>query len=317
MAAPAPPALDRFRDEFASLPGEPGRLGVAVSGGADSLALLLLAAAGYPGQVEAATVDHGLRPESRSEAESVAELCRGLGVPHEILAVSVPDGKAGIQGEAREARYGALAVWCKRRGLPVLLTAHHCDDQAETLLMRLQRGAGLPGLTGIRPARKLAPGLLLLRPLLGWSKDELREIVREAGIDPVDDPTNRDPAYDRTRIRTLLTANPDLDPRRLARSIKALREADEALDWMAESLSSSRMREEKEELVIEVEGLPREMRRRLLVQAIGRCQPGWKGGDVEGLLQALESGSTATLAGLKASGGRVWRLGPAPPRRAP
>jgi hypothetical protein len=86
---------------------------------------------------------------------------------------------------------------------------------------------------------------------------------------------------------------------------------------MAESLSSSRMREEKGELVIEVEGLPREMRRRLVIQAIGRFQPGWKGGDVEGLLQALESGSTATLAGLKASGGRVWRLGPAPPRRAP
>ncbi len=316
MATPAPPALDRFRNDLSSLAGEPGRLAIAVSGGGDSVALLLLAAAGYPGRIEAATVDHGLRPESRTEAEAVAGLCRRLGIPHEILTVSVPDGKAGIQGEAREARYGALTAWCLQQGLPYLLTAHHGDDQAETLLMRLQRGAGLTGLTGSRPARSLAPGLILLRPLLGWSKDELRQIVQEAGIEPADDPSNRDPSYDRTRIRAVLAANPDLEPRRLARSVTSLREADVALEWMAQSLCSSRMREEKGEMLIDVEGLPRELRRRLLVRAIGRLQPDWKRGDVEGLLQALETGSTATLAGLKAIGGGVWRIGPAPPRRS-
>ncbi len=161
----------------------------------------------------------------------------------------------------------------------------------------------------------MARGIFRLRPLGGWTKDEHPLIVRGAGSHRADDPSNRDPAYDRTWVRAVLAANPNLEPRRLARSVASLREADEALDWMTESLSTSHMREEEGEMLIDVEGLPRELRRRLLVRAIGRFQPGWKRGDVEGLLQALETGSTATLAGLKAIGGGVWRLGPAPPRR--
>jgi tRNA(Ile)-lysidine synthase len=142
---------------------------VAVSGGPDSLALLLLAHAAMPGLVEAATVDHGLRSESADEAAFVAEICGKLGVPHATLKVTV--GAGNLQAEARAARYAALAGWMAERGLAALATAHHADDQAETLILRLNRGSGVAGLAGVR-ARGLVPGtrLPLLRPLLGWRR---------------------------------------------------------------------------------------------------------------------------------------------------
>ena len=132
--------LDRFRADLDPLipPGTP--FGVAVSGGPDSLALLLLAAAARPGEISAATVDHALRQGSREEAETVADLCERLGVPHAILAIEwdTPP-RSAIQEKAREVRYGALAGWMSEGGLPVVATAHHLDDQAETLVMRLNR----------------------------------------------------------------------------------------------------------------------------------------------------------------------------------
>src|SRR5687767_15062838 len=139
---PSPQQVERFRDDLEALTGqgcaEP--LGVAISGGPDSLALLLLAAAAFPGRVAAATVDHGLRAESADEAHHVASVCAELGCPHNILAIAVPDGARGIQAEARKARYGALRAWAEEAGIDQIATAHHADDQAETILMRLQRG---------------------------------------------------------------------------------------------------------------------------------------------------------------------------------
>jgi tRNA(Ile)-lysidine synthase len=312
--------VQRFRRDLEALLPVPDRLGAAVSGGPDSLALLLLAAAAFPGRVHAATVDHGLRPGSAVEALHVEDIAARAGAPHAILEISVPDGPAGLQAEARAARYAALESWAARERLPLLLTAHHADDQAETILMRLQRGAGIGGLSGIRPLRPLGPGLTLARPLLGWTKAELVRLVRDAGLEPADDPSNRDPRFDRTRARALLAANPALEPARLARAAAALREADEALDWQAGQLFATRCAGADGEWRLDPAELPRELRRRLLARAIAAACAAhglaWTGDeDVEGLLRTLESGGTATRAGLIARGGPVWRLALAPPRR--
>lgn len=198
---------------------------MAVSGGADSCALLLLAHAALPGRVEAASVDHRLRPDNADEAALVAAWCGGLGVPHRTLTVAVPPGN--LQHEARGARYATLSEWCGQRGLAALATGHHADDQAETLLMRLNRGSGLAGLAGAR-ARGLVPGagLPLLRPLLGWRRAELAALVARAGIAPVRDPSNADERFDRVRLRKALAAADWLDASALARSAARLGEAE-------------------------------------------------------------------------------------------
>ncbi|MEO7247763.1 MAG: tRNA lysidine(34) synthetase TilS, partial [Novosphingobium sp.] len=162
-----------------------------MSGGPDSLALLLLAHELMPDRIAAATVDHGLRAESAAEADMVAQVCANMGVPHEILRVAVAGGN--VQAEARAARYAALAEWLDRKELAALVTAHHADDQAETLIMRLNRGSGVAGLAGTRAVGRV-PGSgektmqALLRPLLGWRKAELAGIVGTAGLVAAQDP---------------------------------------------------------------------------------------------------------------------------------
>ncbi|HEV2748240.1 MAG TPA: tRNA lysidine(34) synthetase TilS [Allosphingosinicella sp.] len=319
--APPPDQLARFARDLEALTGMPERLGLAVSGGPDSLALLLLAAAALPGRVEAATVDHGLRAESAVEALHAADICARLGCPHAVLAVAVPDGPAGLQGEARRARYDALGGWGEARGLAHLATAHHQDDQAETVLMRLRRGSGVAGLGGIRPVRSEG-GLVVVRPLLGWTKAELVRLVAAAGIEPADDPSNRDPRFDRTAARRFLADHPGFEPGRLARSAAACREADAALAWAARELAEDRITSQGGEWRIDPSGLPRELQRRLLARAIAEIRsahgldPPWTGGeDVEALLAALAAGEAGTLAGVMARGGPAWHLRLAPPRR--
>ena len=212
------------------------RLALAVSGGADSVALLLLAHAALPGQVAAATVDHGLRTESAGEAQGVADLCAKLGVPHSTLTVSVQVDGGSLQSAAREARYAALAGWMEECGLAALATAHHADDQAETLLMRLNRASGVAGLAGVRErgAVPSAPHALLLRPVLGWRRADLAAVVTAAGIAAVVDPSNADTRYDRARLRGALAGAAWLDIAAIARSAAHLADADAALAWAAE-----------------------------------------------------------------------------------
>ena len=315
----APSPADRLAAELDRLVRPGARLGVAVSGGPDSLALLLLAGAARPGLVEAATVDHGLRPESKDEAKRVGEICSGLAIRHVVLTVSLGvRPHSNLQARAREARYEALGGWAMAQRLAVVATAHHADDQAETVLMRLARGAGVGGLSGIQRMRPLPKGDgQLIRPLLSWRRSELRAVVHEAGLVPVDDPANADERFDRSRVRALLAATPWLEPHRLASSASNCREADEALDWIADREFDQRHRRDGAALKLDPHGLPAELQRRLLLIAIERLTGKSPAGpQVSDALAALQSGATTTLAGLKIEGGRSWRLAPAPPRRS-
>lgn len=319
-----PERTERLRADLAALAGPAGgdtgtgagaRFGVAVSGGPDSLALLLLAHAAFPGRMEAATVDHGLRPESGAEAAFVRETCAALGIAHATLAG--PPIHGNVQAGARDLRYRLLGQWAQARGLAFVATGHHRDDQAETLLMRLQRGAGLGGLAGIRPRTEM-DGLTVLRPLLGWRRAELAEVVAEAGLVPVADPSNGDERYDRARLRRRLAGSDWLEPSALARSAAALAEAEEALDWTVEQLIAERTGPVRDGLSFDAAGLPPELRRRALLRLLALLVPADppRGEAVQRLLAALDAGETATLAGVRCEGGPVWRLSPAPPRRS-
>ena len=321
--APDPALVARFKVDLQGLTqGRPEKLGVAVSGGPDSLALLLLAAAAYPGAVVAATVDHGLREESAGEARFVARICDDLGVPHAVLTPGWSEAPASnVPALARRARYEALRAWSDRAGCEWIATAHHVDDQAETLLMRLARGSGVAGLAGVRavnawPATKSD---VVVRPLLGWRKAELVAIVEAAGLQAVVDPTNDDDSLDRTHARRLLDSAPWLDPVRIAASATNLLDAEEALAWTTERVVEARLRRAEDQacVTIDARDLPRELQRRLLLCALANFtdETAVPGPKLMTLLDTLLDGRTATLAGVKVEAGDTWRLTLAPPRR--
>lgn len=296
-------------------------LGIAFSGGPDSLALLVLAASTAGGRVKALTVDHGLRADSAEEASAAAAAAATIGVPHAVVRVAVAPAGDGLQGEARRARYAALANWAQAEGLMAILTAHHADDQAETVLMRLARGAGLSGLSGIRPARPLvdtacAPATMLLRPLLGWRKAELAAIVARSGLAAALDPSNSNPRFGRTAARRLLAGTPWLDPVRVAAAADHLRDADAALDQLADRLFVEAVARVGDAVLFTPGDAPHELRRRTLIRLFSahfRASP--DGPPLVHLMAVLARGGTATLAGVRAQGGAVWRFSAAPPHR--
>ena len=321
---PDAPLVDRFRADLDALIEPGAKLGLAVSGGPDSLAMLLLAAAARPNGVEAATVDHGLRPASRSEAEMVATLCEKLGVPHSTMAIEwdLPP-KSAIQEQARTVRYGALAGWLRERGLSALLTAHHVDDQAETMLMRLNRGSGVRGLAGMRRRAPLPgdPEQLLLRPLLTWRRSELAQVCEDAGISPALDPGNDDARHERVRMRQALAASDWLDVEALARSADHLAAADEAIEWAAEREWAECVDVDAGEIAYRASTAPKEIIRRIVSRAIRQLATEGAPGDLRGreldrVISDLQGGRTATLRGVRCSGGLDWRFGPARGRAA-
>lgn len=219
---------------------------VGVSGGGDSMGLLvLLVQSGLAdsGRVTALTVDHGLRSDSRREAETVADWCQALGVPHEILTWDGPKPAANIQAQARDARYRLMGAWCRERRVPTLLIAHTLEDQAETVLLRLARGSGVDGLSAMAPVAALpddtnSDSVVLVRPLLTVSRARLRQTLREAGQAWIDDPSNEDAQFARVRVRALSKSleNEGIDADRLSRTAAHMARVREALDHYAAAL---------------------------------------------------------------------------------
>lgn len=311
-----------LNDSVAALIGRPlgaeEALAIAVSGGPDSLALLLLARAAFGDRVRALTVDHGLREGSAAEAAGVAAICDRLGISHTTLRWSGDKPASNIHAAARTARYRLMGDWCAANGVSWLATGHHADDQAETLLLRLARGSGVAGLAGIRPVLALANGVTLLRPMLNRRRSELRAIVDAAGLLAVDDPSNADPRFDRTHARAMLAQSGWLDPERLAASAGHLADAEAALDWTSDVAWRGRTTEVSGRIELDAAGLPAELTRRLVVRALAAlgCQAP-RGPDVARLITRLAAGQTATLGPVKVSPGTVWRFKPATSRRAP
>ncbi len=216
----------------------PDRFAVAISGGRDSIALARLAAA-YAKQtgatVLALTVDHGLRAEAADEAAQAKQWCEDAGLAHLTLRWEGDKPSSGVQAAARAARYNLLIEAAQAHGCDALLTAHSEDDQAETLFMRLARGAGLKGLSAMREENCVAAGpgepLRLLRPMLSFSRESVTAYLDKIGQDYLDDPSNLDDRFERVRVRALLAALAEqelLTAPSLAASAKKLRTAEDA-----------------------------------------------------------------------------------------
>jgi tRNA(Ile)-lysidine synthase len=283
----------------------PGPVGVAVSGGGDSVALLLLCVAWGAAQgraVEVVTVDHRLRPESAAEAVGVAALCARLGVAHATVAWAEAPGAGNLQAAAREARRRLIARWAGGRGIGAVALGHTLDDQAETFLLRLARGSGVDGLAGMAAASR-AEGVLWLRPLLACRRAELRDWLAVEGVAWIEDPSNADPAFHRARARTALgpLATLGLGPERLAATAARMARARAALAAQVRALAADCLRAGSAgDLTLDpgpFAAAPEEIRLRLLAGALA-----WTAGARVGpRLASLEAAAAL------AAGGRLGR----------
>ncbi|WP_099826699.1 tRNA lysidine(34) synthetase TilS [Oceaniglobus indicus] len=252
----------------------PRRMGLAVSGGGDSIALMHAAvpwatAAGV--SLHVVTVDHGLRPESAHEAVMVAAQARALHLSHDTLRWHDWDGSGNLQAAARDARRRLIAEWAVPRRIHHVATGHTLDDQAETVLLRLARGSGVDGLAGIAATTAGAPNWL--RPLLGLRRDALRDWLHGQGIGWADDPSNDDPRFDRVRARAMLGGLSDLGltPERLARLAAHMGDARAVLRAQAQMLATRIVTRDGPDLVIDDDGFdaaPPDTRNRLLAAAV-------------------------------------------------
>ncbi len=300
-----------------------GPLGLAVSGGPDSFALLALAHAAIPGEVAVASINHGLRPEAASEVASVQSVCERLAIPFSALSVEVPPGN--IQAMARKARYAALADWASNQSVSAIATAHHANDQAETLLMRLTRGSGLAGLAGVRDRTRVPDtDIPLIRPLLDWTKSELSEVVDQSGITPVSDPSNADQQFERVRVRQHLAEHDWLDPVQLATSADNLSDAWRAIEWYAERDWAERVRPDGAGFDYEM-GVPRAIAIETIVRIVGELGAVVTRGEAARAYDRLQNGENASLGGVLAvtssgagnpagADGPTWRFAKEPPR---
>ena len=258
---------------------------LAVSGGPDSTALMLLmarwrAARKMGPKLIAVTIDHGLRDESKREAADVARLARKLGIAYRIMRWSGRKPRTGVQEAARDARYRLLARAARTAGASHILTAHTRDDQAETVLIRMSRGSGLSGLAAMQRVAPLIvgdTGLLLIRPLLAIPKMRLIATLKGAKISFAEDPSNTDPRFTRARLRGMMQqlAREGLDASRLALLARRLKRADRAIEATVDRAEAELSLHGLAPGVIalDAEGygrLPSEIALRLMGRAVGR-----------------------------------------------
>ena len=223
--------------------GAKGGIGIAVSGGGDSMALLVALAA-HCGQtntpLHAATVHHHLRKEADDDIVLVQSVCADLSIPHDVLSWQDWDGQGNLQAQARMARRHLIAEWARRLGLSAVLIAHTADDVIETFVIRLARGSGVDGLAMMRD-RFLAQGVLWLRPFLSVSRAALRDYLREKNVSWAEDSTNEDEIFERVRVRKALPelAKLGIDPARIYTTAQDLAGARQALDYRVRQLMAT------------------------------------------------------------------------------
>jgi tRNA(Ile)-lysidine synthase len=306
---------------------------IAVSGGADSTALLVLASEWVKtrkAKLVAATIDHGLRPSSAAEAKKVAALARQLGVPHRVLVWKGEKPQTAIEEAAREARYALLDEAAKKVGASHLATAHTSDDQAETVLMRLAAGSGPAGLAGMRATRRRG-ALVHVRPFLDVPKARLVASLKERGTTWSEDESNRDAKFARPRLRAAreVLEGEGLTAERLSVLARRMGRMADAVDRVAAAAWMEAARQEAAKTILDgavLMALPEEIALRILIRAVGGHadqEPDRLSRSealLAGVLEAVRTGQSLgrTLAGAKISvrAGEV-EVTAAPPRRGP
>ena len=299
-------------------PRMPDRLGLAVSGGGDSLAMLHLfheICRDSETRLHVVTVDHGLRDGSRGEAEAVARQSAALGLPHEILTWSGWDQRGNMQHEARNARLRLISDWAHRLDIDTVALAHTADDQAETMLMRLARRAGVDGLAGMAEKR-IQNGVCWMRPLLGIRRSHLRDYLTARGVSWTDDPSNENLAFDRVKARKALgvLAELGIDADTLSEVARNMAIARDALNWTSFGVLRDLGKPFDGAAVMcarRLRAQPIEIQRRLLIHGLrwirGSTYPPRRDALCE-LMKALRGASAATVDGCHAlqHGGHVW-----------
>lgn len=286
--------------------GSPAQIGVAVSGGSDSMALLHLFHRAFPGKVSAVTVDHGLRAEATVEAAGVAAFCAQRSIPHAILRWQGPEPTGNLMDQARRARLSLIADWAKVAGITHVLLGHTADDQAESFVMNLARKAGLDGLSGMRSQWEEG-GIHWMRPFLHVHRQELRDYLAGQGVHWIDDPSNDNDRFTRVKARKVLKSLAPLGitAEILAQSVTHLAAARQALNWaLCQALGQSVV-EQAGALNLPIRDYRRmmpDLQRRALVAMIGwMTGGGYTPREVQlfRLGMALDQGADATLAGLR------------------
>ncbi len=298
----------RFATTLTGLLGQDhgAQLGVAVSGGSDSTALLHLAAdwgQRVGCRVHAVTLDHGVRPDAAAEAAQVARQCQGLGLCHDTLHWTAPGG-GNFQDQARRARYGLIAEWAQNNGISHVALGHTRDDQAETVLLRLLRGSGVDGLSAMAERRQ-SHGISWLRPVLGVDRGALRDYLRENNIKWSDDPSNLELKYDRVKARKVLQTLKEIgfSAPDLAETAQRMGSARRVLEQAAQGALKKLATVQAGSVILPRCGffaLPDETRRRILVHILCWIATEYyppRHAALLGLERALAAGTTSTLHG--------------------